>query len=90
MGLDIDETSKLLGEISDVANGSLSGGGGLLNDTMGLAQKLASGDSNTTGELAYSILGDTSEKLAKCCGGCCGGACSAAANAESEAVSQMA
>lgn len=52
MGLDIDETSKLLGEISDVANGSLSGGGGLLNDTMGLAQKLASGDSNTTGELA--------------------------------------
>ena len=52
MGLATDATTKLLTEISNVANGALDGAGGLLNDTMGLAQKLASGDSNTTGELA--------------------------------------
>ena len=52
MGLATDSTTKLLTEISNVANGALDGEGGLLNDTMNVVQNLASGALNTTGELA--------------------------------------
>lgn len=52
MGLATDSTTKLLTEISNVANGALDGAGGLINDTMNVAHNLASGALNTTGELA--------------------------------------
>lgn len=61
-----DPVTNLLEDVSDTACGSLGGVGDLVTgSTMLVANDIASGKTNTNGQLSHSILGDTSEVLAK-------------------------
>lgn len=53
-------------DVQEIANGSLGGVGSLFGgNTMDVAQGIASGAIDTTGEVVDGILGDGSEELAK-------------------------
>ena len=63
---EVDEVQKLLMDVQDVANGSLGGVGSLVGgSTMDVAQGIASGAIDTTGEVVDGILGDGAAELAK-------------------------